>query len=116
MAVSFSRGGGIQLASAASCPPRRWRRPAPIAAAIVAALAAEPGHAGAVPVAGDRLSGGAHPPSWADCSLMPARCCRCCGGWRWWCELVDPSGWQCITCHPPPALPGYQAPVVAVQA
>jgi hypothetical protein len=48
-------------------------------------------------------------PSWADAALTPLAgdWCSCCGrsdrqGGRWWRTVVDPVGWQCATCHPPP--------------
>ena len=31
--------------------------------------------------------------------------CTLCGGQRWWCERVEPSGWRCRTCYPPDHLP-----------
>ena len=44
------------------------------------------------------------PPSWSDPAAVPSHgCwCSCCRGVRWWAETIDPKGWRCRTCHPPP--------------
>ena len=48
--------------------------------------------------------------SWADATLTPLErdWCSCCGkferqGGRWWREAINPTGWRCATCHPPPS-------------
>jgi hypothetical protein len=49
------------------------------------------------------------PPAWPDPAALPSPgCfCSCCKLGRWWCELVEPKGWRCWTCHPPDgAAPG----------
>jgi hypothetical protein len=47
------------------------------------------------------------PPSWSDARIEPTlgAACHFCQRGRWWCEAVNPSGWRCMTCHPP----GYLA-------
>ena len=46
------------------------------------------------------------PPSWSDATVLPSNgcLCSCCRNRRWWCELRNPSGWRCWTCHPPDHL------------
>ena len=53
-------------------------------------------------LAGYRHAALARPVSWADPDALPSPgCyCRCCGGHSWWCEVAEPTGWRCATCHP----------------
>jgi hypothetical protein len=55
------------------------------------------------------------PPSWADVRTepTPGATCHCCERGRWWCETVNPSGWRCMTCHPPGHLAAGQYREVA---
>jgi hypothetical protein len=50
------------------------------------------------------------PPSWVDARIEPTlgAACHCCKRGRWWCETVNPSGWRCMTCHPPGHLSAGQ--------
>ncbi len=55
------------------------------------------------------------PPSTADVRTEPTlgATCHCCERGRWWCETVNPSGWRCMTCHPPGHLAAGQYREVA---
>ena len=57
-------------------------------------------------------SGRQRMPGWSDPAdaPMPGDWCGCCGkcdqrGGRWWREAVAPTGWCCLSCHPPVHLP-----------